>query len=73
MIGWIKRKGSGCAVQIHGKSDEVQGIVFFMNGYSFSGPKIDRQFSYSKIDVALKTTSHPETKIQVDFQSEPAY
>ena len=56
-----------------GKSDEVQGIVFIMNGYSFSGSKIDRQFSYSKIDAALKTPSHSETQRQVAVQSEPAY
>ena len=43
-----------------------------MNGYSFSDSKIDRQFSYSKIDAALKTPSHSKTKRQVTFQSEPA-
>lgn len=40
-----------------GKSDKVQVIVFIMNGYSFSGSKIDRQFCYSKIDISLKTPS----------------
>lgn len=56
-----------------GNSDEVQGIVFIMNGYSFSGSKIDRQFSYSKIETALKTPSHSETKRQVAVQNEPTY
>ena len=56
-----------------GNSDEVQGIVFIMNGYSFSGSKIDRQFSYSKIDAALKTPPHSETQRQVAVPSEPAY
>ena len=43
-----------------GKSDEVQGVVFIMNGYSFSGSKIDRQFSYSKIDAALERNRRTE-------------
>lgn len=47
-----------------GNSDEIQGIVFIMNGYSFSG---------SKIDVALKTPSYSETGRQVVVQSEPVY
>ena len=43
-----------------GKSDEVQGVVFIMNGYSFSGSKIDRRFSYAKIDVALERNRRTE-------------
>ena len=31
-----------------------------MNGYSFSGSKIDRRFSYSKIDAALERNRHNE-------------
>jgi hypothetical protein len=43
-----------------GKSDEVQGIVFSKNGYSFSGSKIDRRLSYSKIDEVLNTNRQEE-------------
>lgn len=43
-----------------GKSDEVQGVVFSKNGYSFSGSKIDRRFSYSKIDEVLNTNRQKE-------------
>ena len=32
----------------------MQGVVFAKNGYPFNGSKIDRQFSYSKIDTALE-------------------
>ena len=31
----------------------LQGVVFARNGYPFNGSKIDRQFSFSKIDHAL--------------------
>ena len=43
-----------------GNSDEVQGVVLSKNGYSFSGSKIDRRFSYSKIDAALNANRHEE-------------
>ena len=36
-----------------GNSQEVQGIIFEKNGYHFNGSKVDRNFSYSKIDFAL--------------------
>ena len=44
----------------NGKSDDIQGVVFSKNGYPFSGSKIDRRFSYSKIDVALNANRHEE-------------
>ena len=37
-----------------GNSQEVQGIIFEKNGYHFNGSKVDRSFSYSKIDFALQ-------------------
>ena len=61
-----------------GKSDEVQGVVFSKNGYSFSGSKIDRQFSYSKIDAALNGNRQEErqrmmTSSQVSEQPTPQF
>ena len=61
-----------------GKSDEVQGVVFSKNGYSFSGSKIDRQFSYSKIDAALNGNKQEErqrmmTSSQVSEQPTPQF
>jgi len=32
----------------------VQGIIFEKNGYHFNGSKVDRGFSYSKIDFTLQ-------------------
>ena len=43
-----------------GKSNEVQGVIFSKNGYSFSGSKIDRRFSYSKIDEAMNANRQEE-------------
>ena len=73
LIAVLSEKEVNVRFKYKGKSDEVQGIVFIMNGYSFSGSKIDRQFSYSKIDAALKTPSYSETERQVAVQSEAAY
>lgn len=56
----LKKQGVEVQFKYKGKSDEVQGIVFTMNGYSFSGSKIDRRFSYSKIDAALNANRHEE-------------
>ena len=50
----LKKQGVNIQFKHKGKSDEVQGVVFTMNGYSFSGSKIDRRFSYSKIDDVLE-------------------
>ena len=56
----LKKQGVDMQFKYKGKSDEVQGVVFTMNGYSFSGSKIDRRFSYSKIDAALERNRHTE-------------
>ncbi|KAA6341709.1 hypothetical protein EZS27_010498 [termite gut metagenome] len=37
-----------------GGTNEVQGVRFEKNGYSFNGSKIDRQFSFIKIDYQLQ-------------------
>ena len=56
----LEKQGVDMRFKYKGKSDEVQGVVFIMNGYSFSGSKIDRQFSYSKIDSALERNRRTE-------------
>ena len=49
-----------------GKTNEVQGIVFTKNGYHFNGSKIDRSFSYSKIDKALNGNNQAEYQRQYE-------
>ena len=56
----LEKQGVDMRFKYKGKSDEVQGVVFTMNGYSFSGSKIDRRFSFSKIDAALESNRHTE-------------
>ncbi|OUP06677.1 mobilization protein [Mediterranea sp. An20] len=56
----LEKQGVDMRFKYKGKLDEVQGVVFTMNGYSFSGSKIDRRFSYAKIDAALGYNRHNE-------------
>lgn len=56
----LKKQGVEIQFKYRGKSDEVQGVLFSKNGYQFSGSKIDRQFSYSKIDAVLNANRQEE-------------
>lgn len=56
----LKKQGVDIRFKYKGKSDEVQGVIFTMNGYSFSGSKIDRRFSFSKINAALGNNKRNE-------------
>ena len=49
----LKKQDIDVRFKYKGNSLEVQGIIFEKNGYHFNGSKVDRNFSYSKIDFAL--------------------
>lgn len=49
----LNRYGVDSQFKYKGQTDEIQGITFTKNGYSFTGSKVDRMFSYSKIDYQL--------------------
>ena len=59
-----------------GNTNEVQGIRFEKNGYTFNGSKIDRQFSFSKIDYQLNRNEREHDKIirheQSHSQNQPS-
>ena len=60
LIANLDKQGVEIRFKYKGKSDEVQGVVFTMNGYSFSGSKIDRRFSFYKIDASLERNRRTE-------------
>lgn len=60
LIANLKKQGVDVRFKYKGSSEDVQGVVFSKNGYSFSGSKIDRRFSYSKIDAVLNANRHEE-------------
>ncbi len=49
----LLKQGITTQFKYKGKTNEIQGVSFGKNGYSFSGSKIDRACSYSKIDFQL--------------------
>ena len=54
LLSHLKMQDIGVRFKYKGNSQEVQGIIFEKNGYHFNGSKVDRGFSYSKIDFALQ-------------------
>ena len=61
----LKKQDIDVRFKYKGNSQEVQGIIFEKNGYHFNGSKVDRSFSYSKIDFALQqNTREHEQQMQ---------
>lgn len=60
LVGSLKQQGITVEFKTKGSTDKVEGIKFNKNGYSFSGSKVDKQFSFSKIDFALRQNSRAE-------------
>ena len=54
LLTHLKKQDIDVRFKYKGNSQEVQGIIFEKNGYHFNGSKVDRSFSYSKIDFALQ-------------------
>ena len=60
LVANLKRQGVEVHFSHRGQTDEIQGVVFTKNGYHFNGSKVDRRFSYSKIDAALQRNRYNE-------------
>lgn len=53
LLAHLKKQDINVHFKYKGNSQEVQGSIFEKNGYHLNGSKVDRNFSYSKIDFAL--------------------
>lgn len=60
LVANLKRQGVNVHFRHKGQTDEIQGVVFTKNGYRFNGSKVDKRFSYSKIDAVLQRNRHKE-------------
>lgn len=49
----LQKAGIKTEFKTKGYTREVEGVRFEKNGYKFNGSKVDRMFSYSKIDYRL--------------------
>jgi hypothetical protein len=50
----LQKLGITTEFRKNGNTDKIQGVRFGKNGYEFNGSKIDRTFSYSKINYLLQ-------------------
>ena len=60
LVANLKRQGVEVSFKHKGQTNEVQGVVFTKNGYRFNGSKVDRCFSYTKIDAVLQRNRYNE-------------
>jgi len=58
----LAKEGIAIEFKRKGKTSQIEGVKFTKNGYTFSGSKVDRQFSYSKIDFVLRQNSREEQR-----------
>lgn len=67
----LKKQGIDVKYKYKGQTNEKQGVIFTKNGYSFSGSKVDRMYSYSKIDAQLQLNENAISNNQSQRQTDP--
>ena len=65
----LERQGITTRFKTKGNTDVVQGIIFEKDGCSFSGSKIDRTCSFSRLNAEIEQNSHKQEK--TNLQNEP--
>ena len=68
-VAGLEQQGITTRVKTKGNTDVVQGIIFEKDGCSFSGSKIDRSCSFSRLNAEIEQNSHIQEKIHL--QNEP--
>lgn len=64
----LKVEGIEVGFKTKGSTSQVEGVRFTMNNLSFNGYKVDKQFSYSKIDFALRQNAKAEQQSMPPIQ-----
>ena len=59
----LNNQGIATRFKTKGNTDVVQGIIFEKDGCSFSGSKIDRSCSFSRLNAAIERNSHKQELI----------
>lgn len=68
-VAELEQQGITTRFKTKGYTDVVQGIIFEKDGCSFSGSKIDRSCSFSRLNAEIERNSHKQEKIHL--QNEP--
>ena len=68
-VAGLELQGITTRFKTKGNTDVVQGIIFEKDGCSFSGSKIDRTCSFSRLNAEIEQNSHIQEKIHL--QNEP--
>lgn len=58
----LKAEGIEVGFKTKGSTSQIEGVRFTANNLSFNGSKVDKQFSYSKIDFALRQNNRVEQR-----------
>ncbi len=53
----LSREGIAITFKYKGGTGQREGVIFCKDGFSFNGSKIDRAFSFSKLDVTLNANA----------------
>lgn len=56
----LRSEGIEVGFKTKGSTEQIEGVRFTLNNLSFNGSNVDRQFSYSKIDYALRQNNRAE-------------
>jgi len=67
LIKALKEQGIQTSFKYKGRTNEVQGIIFTKNNFIFNGSKVDRQFSFSKINKQIKQNISRESNIKTKY------
>lgn len=71
LIDRLKNDGISVTYKFKGATGYKEGVVFAKDGHSFSGSKVDRQYSYSKLDAVLNENARKfENRIMTTFHAE---
>ena len=70
-VAGLEQQGITTRFKTKGNTGVVQGITFEKDGCSFSGSKIDRTCSFSRLNAAIERKSHKQE--QINQQNEPIY
>ena len=68
-VAGLEQQGITTRFKTKGNTNVVQGIIFEKDGCSFSGSKIDRSCSFSRLNAALGRNTHKQE--QINQQNEP--